>query len=89
LEENIMKGIFLTVLVALFALGTLFVVGCDEETGDGSVCVRACDRWVNQCGRWNWDDCMTQCTAEGDWDDYADCVEVAPCDMLDAVCNDF
>ena len=77
-----MKRVF---LVALFVLGTSMVVGCESAEEN---CVRACDRWVNQCGRWNWTDCMSECTAAGGWGEYTDCIEQAPCDALDAWCDD-
>jgi hypothetical protein len=80
-----MKRIFLGALVALFLLGTAFIGGCDESVD--SVCARACGVW-EACGAWNPTDCMAQCTAEGDWDEYADCVEQAPTCELDRWCDD-
>jgi hypothetical protein len=78
-----MRKFMLTAFMLFCAAG--FGLSCGESEDD--VCNRACDRWVNQCGRWNMEDCMAQCRAEGDWDDYADCLEEAPCNALDAFCE--
>ena len=81
-----MRRFFVRISFAAMCASALVGLGCGESTED--VCDRACDRWVNQCGRWNWDDCMSECMAEGDWGEYADCIERAPCNMLDAICDD-
>ncbi|MBW2698988.1 MAG: hypothetical protein JRE70_21060 [Deltaproteobacteria bacterium] len=72
-------------LVALFALGAVVVGGCGEEAEEN--CARACDRWVNQCDRWDFAECMNECLSEGGWGEYTDCIQSVPCDQLDELCE--
>jgi hypothetical protein len=69
--------IFIVTVIACF-----FLSGCDEETT--KYCEDTCTLW-EECN-WDYDTCMDECTADGDWDkSYLDCLEdAADCAGFDA-----
>ena len=72
----------LTIALVLFSLALLS--GCE---GAEQNCERACDRWVNQCERWDQETCMSDCLADDGWGSYTDCIQEAPCFSLDELCD--
>jgi len=69
--------------------GMLLAVGLAAASGCGSddtteFCGAACDIWAS-CAAWDRAICMSQCQADGDWDQaYVTCLEGQSCATLDA-----
>jgi hypothetical protein len=61
----------------------LGAAGCGSEETT-KYCGEACDIWAN-CGAWDRDLCMADCTSAKDWDKaYLDCLKSKTCQTLDA-----
>lgn len=72
-----MKRLML-ILISLLALA---IVGCSESTTT-EWCEEACTIWTD-CTGWNYQDCLNECRAEGDWDaGYLNCIENVSCENI-------
>jgi hypothetical protein len=67
--------------VAILLLGGMSSCGSSETT---EFCSDACTIW-RDCTGWDFDECMRECRAEGDWDaEYLACIRSQPCNNLRA-----
>ena len=71
-------------LTILMQLALLSIAGCENAQQN---CERACDRWVDECSRWDQESCMADCVESDGWGTYTDCIQTAPCSLLDEVCD--
>lgn len=70
-------------LHGLFAAVALLAIGCGGGNSTAN-CDAACTIWKN-CGTWDYDACMTDCKAAGDWSDtYLNCLKAASCESLNS-----
>jgi len=75
-----MKRLVLISAVILFLAGP----SCNSGSETTEWCPDACTIWSN-CTGWEYDACMSECRAEGDWDaNYLSCLQAQSCDNLDA-----
>jgi hypothetical protein len=82
--EMLMKELTAGLWASLVLLALLGVAGCESPQQN---CERACDRWVNQCSRWDQGSCMSDCLDSDGWGAYTDCIQEAPCSLLDELCD--
>ncbi len=69
------------ILAAAFGLLALAVASCSESKST-TCCEEACRIW-EACASWSFDQCMTECRAEGDWcGSYIDCIRAKGCGQL-------
>lgn len=74
-----MKRLLLISAVILFLAGP----SCNSDSDTTEYCPEACTIW-SECTGWDYDACMNDCRAEGDWDaNYLSCLRAQSCDSLD------
>jgi hypothetical protein len=78
-------------LILSFVL-SLPLAGCGGEASTPELCDEACRRWDACTGSDNWypyDQCMTECERDGDWDrGYVDCLkEHSSCIAMEQNCG--
>jgi hypothetical protein len=77
-----MKRLLLCCVVTLFLVG----LSCHSDSETTEWCDDACRIWTD-CTGWEYDTCMSECRAEGDWDaSYLSCLQAQRCDNL-AACD--
>jgi hypothetical protein len=72
--------------LVLASTAILFLAGpsCGSNSETTEWCPDACTIW-SDCTGWEYDACLSECGAEGDWDaSYLSCLRAQSCDNLDA-----
>jgi hypothetical protein len=66
-------------LLACLAAAAFGLAGCSSDASTPELCDRACTAWDNCTGQqdfYPYDQCMSECAADGDWDSgYVECLE--------------
>ncbi len=72
--------------LVLFSAVVLLLAGpsCNSDSDQMEWCPDACTIW-SDCTGWQYDSCISECQAEGDWDaNYLSCLRNQTCGNLDA-----